>query len=95
MPPSMIDLVRDLGPLVAILIFFIWRDYDRERKLSARIRALEDYCQETLTGLLKQTLAATHDQITSNRELRDAFLRRPCLREENIERRAPLREGVG
>jgi hypothetical protein len=51
------DLVRDFGPLVGIVLFFIWRDWRREENLVNRVTKLEEFNTEVLTTMVKETTA--------------------------------------
>jgi hypothetical protein len=51
------DMVKDFGPLVGIVLFFIWRDWRREENLVSRVMKLEEFNTEVLTGLVKETTA--------------------------------------
>ena len=51
-------MLRELGPLIGVITFFIWRDWKREARLSKRIEKLEDYQRETLTHLVEKGTAA-------------------------------------
>lgn len=51
-----LDLLRDFGPLIGVILFFIWRDWQREENLSSRVEKLEKYQQEVLTDLSKQCI---------------------------------------
>lgn len=54
-------LLSQYGPLIGVVLFFIWRDWKREDRLSDRISSLEDYQKETLAELVSQsTVALTH-----------------------------------
>jgi len=35
-------IIQQYGPLIAVITFFIWRDYCREDRLSTRVKELED-----------------------------------------------------
>lgn len=50
-------MLRELGPLMGVILFFIWRDWKREARLSERIEKLEDYQKETLTHLVEKGTA--------------------------------------
>ncbi len=52
------DLLRDFGPIIGVILFFIWRDWKREDVLQERVTRLETYQQETLVQLVKDTSAA-------------------------------------
>jgi hypothetical protein len=46
-------LFQNYGPFVAAVVFFIWRDYRREDRLSTRIRELEEEQREVILPLVK------------------------------------------
>ena len=52
------SLLRDFGPIIGVILFFIWRDWKREDVLQDRVTRLESYQQETLVQLVKDTTAA-------------------------------------
>lgn len=49
-------LLKDFGPLIGIVLFFIWRDWKREDKLHERVEKLEEYQQDTLSTLVKENI---------------------------------------
>ncbi len=51
------NLLKDFGPLIGIVLFFIWRDWKREENLLDRVQKLEDFNTEVLTGMVKETTA--------------------------------------
>jgi hypothetical protein len=51
-------MLRELGPLMGVILFFIWRDWKREVRLSERVEKLEDYQKETLVHLVEKGTAA-------------------------------------
>lgn len=51
-------MLRELGPLMGVILFFIWRDWKREARLSERVEKLEDYQKETLVQLVEKGTAA-------------------------------------
>jgi len=51
-------LLHDFGPLLGVILFFIWRDWKREDKLQERVTRLETYQQETLVKLVTDTSTA-------------------------------------
>jgi hypothetical protein len=53
-----IELFQRFGPLVGVVLFFIWRDWKREETLTKRIQILEEYNREVLVGLIKSTTSA-------------------------------------
>ena len=50
------EILRDFGPLIGIVLFFIWRDWKREDRLVSRVDSLEKYQQETLVSLVKENI---------------------------------------
>jgi hypothetical protein len=52
------DMVKQLGPLAAVVVFFIWRDWQREICLSLRVEKLEEYHRETLKDLVEKSTSA-------------------------------------
>jgi|WetSurMetagenome_2_1015567.scaffolds.fasta_scaffold24663_5 hypothetical protein len=53
-----IDILKEVGPFVAILIFFIWRDWKREQRLTEQVEALAAYQRDTLENLVEKTISA-------------------------------------
>jgi hypothetical protein len=47
------DLLKDFGPLIGVVLFFIWRDWKREDGLLERIKELENFNTEVLTQIVK------------------------------------------
>jgi len=54
---DLIDVLRDFGPIVGIVIFFIWRDWRREEGLVDRVKSLEEFNTTTLSALVKESSA--------------------------------------
>ena len=52
---AVFDMFKDFGPLIGIVLFFIWRDWKREDSLVNRVKHLEDFNTETLTHLVKES----------------------------------------
>jgi hypothetical protein len=47
-------LVHEFGPLVGVILFFIWRDWKREDILTTRVTKLEDDIRTILEGTVKR-----------------------------------------
>lgn len=59
-------LLKDFGPLVGTILFFIWRDWRREENLVERVKQLEDFNTEVLTQMVKENsaiIAANTEQL--------------------------------
>jgi len=68
---ELMDLAKDFGPLVGIVLFFIWRDWRREQNLVERVQKLEDFNTEVLTSIVKEQamiIATNTEVIKANTE---------------------------
>jgi len=69
---DLVVLLKEFGPLVGIIIFFIWRDWKREDNLIERVQKLEDFNTEVLMTMVKETtatIAANTAQLTLMTEM--------------------------
>lgn len=69
---ELMDLAKDFGPLVGIVLFFIWRDWRREQNLIDRVQKLEDFNTEVLTSIVKEQamiIATNTEVIKANTDL--------------------------
>lgn len=46
------EVLKTFGPLLAAVVFFLWRDYRREDTLLTRIKELEDEQREVILPLV-------------------------------------------
>jgi hypothetical protein len=46
-------LLQNYGPFITAVVFFIWRDYRREDRLTTRIRELEDEQRKVILPLVQ------------------------------------------
>ena len=53
-----VEVMKQAGPTVALIGFFIWRDYKREQALGKLINELQVFQRDTLVGLLEKTTEA-------------------------------------
>lgn len=53
-----LPILREFGPLVVAVIFFIWRDARREDRQQTRIDALEDEFRNVVIPLTKAVTGA-------------------------------------
>lgn len=51
-------VLKYAGPVVAIAIFFLFKDYQREIHTRERLTKLEDYQRQTLEGLVERSMTA-------------------------------------
>lgn len=52
---EMFALLKQYGPLVGLVLFFIWRDWKREEQLTGRIVKLENENKEILLPLVQKS----------------------------------------
>ena len=48
------SMLQEFGPMMCVILFFIWRDWNREARLVDRVEKLEDYQKETLVHLIEK-----------------------------------------
>lgn len=63
---DLLAVLKDFGPLIGVILFFIWRDWRREENLVERVKQLETFNTEVLAGLVKETttiIAANTEQL--------------------------------
>jgi hypothetical protein len=52
-----LTVLKDFGPYIGVILFFIWRDWRREEGLVDRVKSLEKFNTEVLVSLVKETTA--------------------------------------
>ena len=62
MDVSFLELIREFGILLTLVVFFTWQGWKREQRLSNRIAALE----EDYTNALKDLVVSCSKVIVSN-----------------------------
>jgi len=50
-----IELIKQVGPYLGLMFFFIWRDYRREEKLVKQIDDLNTFIRTELMDLIDKT----------------------------------------
>ena len=77
------------GIPAALVVFFVWRDYERERMMNKRTAELEAHIaslEKEMRGLLMDLVSKTSQIIVSNSESMRDWLEvlkiRPCLADE-------------
>jgi len=60
-----VPLLREFGPLVAAVMFFIWRDWQREGRLQTRVETLEKDFRAVVIPLTESVTVA----LTRNTEV--------------------------
>jgi len=51
------ELFKEFGPVLGIVLFFIWRDWKREEGLVDRVQHLESFNNEVLVKLVEKSTA--------------------------------------
>lgn len=65
-----LTILKEYGPLLGAVIFFIWRDWDREGKLSKRIVHLETEMRDVVIPLVRnvtEALTRNTDEMAQSR----------------------------
>ena len=62
MDMTVVDILREFGILVALVLFFTWQGWKRETRLNDRITVLE----EDYTSTLKELIASCTEVIAAN-----------------------------
>ena len=50
-----LDLLHEYGPLAGTVLFFIWRDWKRENRLTTRVEKLEDEQRDVILPLVEKS----------------------------------------
>lgn len=63
-----LEIIKEVGPYAAVMLFFIWRDYKREDRLERRVDTLNEFVRVELMDALEKTNTAlvsiSRDQAT-------------------------------
>jgi len=73
-----VQIFQSFGPLLGLLLFFIWRDWRREDQMSQTITELRNYQIDTLSSLVTKTnevLAQNTQQLKFTNELFEQVIR--------------------
>ena len=81
-----LPLITDYGIPIALVVFFVWRDYKREAVLSGTIRKLEDEMRTILKEQVSNVTRALTNNTACMRELITMLRTRPCVAEELAEK---------
>ncbi len=53
-----LEIIKEVGPYAAVMLFFIWRDYKREDRLERRVDTLNEFVRVELMEALEKTNTA-------------------------------------
>ena len=83
---SLIDLVQKVGLLVALVVFFVWQTWKREKGLVRRIETLENGQREMLVRMatesacaISENAKAMGEQAAALAKFTDQIMARPCM----------------
>jgi len=82
---ALLKIMSDYGVPIALLIFFVWRDFRREETMSAVIRRLEGEMREILKEQVASVTRALINNTACMRELIAMLRTRPCLAKDIAE----------
>ena len=57
-----VELIKEVGPFLGILAFFVWRDYRREEHLVKQNNALGSFIRSELVELIEKTVRALNNE---------------------------------
>lgn len=60
-----LELIKEVGPYIGIMFFFVWRDYRREEQLVRQINDLQKFIRVQLMDLIDKTNEALKNAIKS------------------------------
>ena len=63
------QILKEYGPWVALVAFFIWRDYEREKSQNKKNSDLEEFIRTTLVALVRDTMAVIQDNSSSMKRI--------------------------
>jgi hypothetical protein len=66
-----IDMVKELGLMVALVVFFTWQGWKRETRLNNRLSALEDDYTSTLKELVSSCTKVISENTAVMRRLEE------------------------
>jgi hypothetical protein len=52
---ELIEFIKQFGPLAGVVLFFIWRDWKREDRLTGRLEKLEDEQRNVILPLVEKS----------------------------------------
>lgn len=79
MADLVIRILENYGIPLALVVFFIWRDWKREQQMTSRIQGLEGEMRDILKTLVKDTTKALVDNTHAIKELLKAMMLIPCI----------------
>lgn len=65
-----VQVLQEFGPLAGAVLFFIWRDWKREDRLSTRIEKIEDETRSIILPLVEKatTVIAQNTEVMERLE---------------------------
>lgn len=59
----LMQLCEKFGPYVALMFFFVWRDFRREERLETKIGELNSFITTTLIDMVEKTTEALNRHV--------------------------------
>lgn len=63
------SFVREAGPMIGVFLFFVWRDYVRERDLWKQVSDLQRYQRKGFERLLRRSNLVQRKSIAAIKEI--------------------------
>ena len=74
-----VGIVRQYGLPIALVMFFIWRDWKRENSMMIRINKLQDEIRDILKDLVTKCTTALVENTNAMHKLAESLSTKPCL----------------
>ena len=75
----LVELISKYGPHMALLGFFVWWSYTREKQLSSRLDTVQDQRMRELVESRDRMVEVVKNNTEAFHMLREAMNLRPCL----------------
>lgn len=76
---ELLEILKVAGPMAAMVLFFVWRDYVRENRMSERINKVEDYVRARLESVVERSNEVIEKNTHSHEEVCKVLNLRPCI----------------
>jgi hypothetical protein len=83
MMPEFTEILKQYGPWIALVLFFVWQSWVREGKLGDQLNEVQKFIRETMSVVIRDNTEA----MVGWREL---LKQRPCLLED-VDKIDPLK----
>ena len=79
---TILGILESFGPTVAIIVFFLYKDYMRETKMTERLTKHEEFIQNRLMQIIADTNSILQNNTQALRHIIVALSQRTCIARE-------------